>query len=993
MNIFFLRGFNNYFNRTIKKYSTLQDYKDRSQGYLDLENINFNPNDGVVTELIIGNPNQLEDKKPLAWDILGTPDYAICYELEGNPTVPVIKFRWFVLESERTRNGQYRIALKRDLIADHYDNIMNAPCFVEKGYVNDFTNPLLYNNENMTYNQIKQSETPLKDSTESGWIIGYVAKNFGNTSGLTPATISADDADPINYIDEADLPFIVNTGAATTVIDADATKTNLNIMTAVAWCDARYGGWGTSYHRRRQSMVLYGPGNNISNYLPYDISDGYLPTSYLESNNVSASTFLGGGTYGNTVFPAMNASFAIDKVNSGTYSETITPINSNLTISTSIDEEYASPINLVAKKYGALPTEISNGTYGNVPTNLYVDYSKIISNSAYNQMLSYYSTNYNWNTLTTYFNGRLATNLSSYNANIKTSNNNSLSYYNGKIIKKDNKYYKLFISPTNTYHIIIHSVPGALQPTYTVNGANTIQIDNNSDYGSYLTNIINSFANGVMDDQNEKLFTGQSFIKSSTSVIEILPKYAVTLEEISTELVMLGGTSETFSATEYTQGVTYDAAYNIFAIPYGRIEFKAANSSTNTYYTSKSEGLGISRWLANKLGSSNLYDLQILPYCPNSNIREYMSENSVLDLSIISGHYQIVFRAPNGTNTSDTSSWSPCSFIFTALSCQGEFNIDQIINISSTGYSSVLDHKISNETELVRLCSPNWGSMFEFSLAKNNGVSKFNVDYTYKPYQPYIHINPDFKGLYAPSWNESGDWNDSRGLILGGDFSIQSSESAWVEYLNNNKNYQSIFNRQIENMDINNQIAKEQLEWQTIAGYFGGGISGGVGGALAGAKVGGPYGAIAGAIGGAYMGTVGAVIGGEMDKDWLQRQQTEAKSYAQDMYGYQLGNIKARPNSLARTEALNNNNKIWPVIEIYNCTDTEKENLINKLRYNSMTIMATGLLKDYSVSDDFNLLYVKGQLIRLDSINDDFHIADAIYQEVSKGFYIPQGGN
>lgn len=60
-----------------------------------------------------------------------------------------------------------------------------------------------------------------------------------------------------------------------------------------------------------------------------------------------------------------------------------------------------------------------------------------------------------------------------------------------------------------------------------------------------------------------------------------------------------------------------------------------------------------------------------------------------------------------------------------------------------------MNYKITNETQLVRLCSPNWGSMFEFSLAKNNGVSKFNIDYTYKPYQPYIHINPDFKNLYG----------------------------------------------------------------------------------------------------------------------------------------------------------------------------------------------------------------------------------------------------
>jgi hypothetical protein len=66
MNILLLRGFNNYFNRIVKKYSTIDDYKNNSSSFLDLANINFNPNDGVATELVVGSVNQLEDNKPLA---------------------------------------------------------------------------------------------------------------------------------------------------------------------------------------------------------------------------------------------------------------------------------------------------------------------------------------------------------------------------------------------------------------------------------------------------------------------------------------------------------------------------------------------------------------------------------------------------------------------------------------------------------------------------------------------------------------------------------------------------------------------------------------------------------------------------------------------------------------------------------------------------------------------------------------------------------------
>ena len=52
--------------------------------------------------------------------------------------------------------------------------------------------------------------------------------------------------------------------------------------------------------------------------------------------------------------------------------------------------------------------------------------------------------------------------------------------------------------------------------------------------------------------------------------------------------------------------------------------------------------------------------------------------------------------------------------------------------------------------------------------------------------------------------------------------------------------------------------------------------------------------------------------------------------------------------------------------------------------------MKIGRLLDYSTSTDFDKVYVKGQIIRLDNLNDDFHVADVIYQEVNKGFFIPQ---
>lgn len=56
-----------------------------------------------------------------------------------------------------------------------------------------------------------------------------------------------------------------------------------------------------------------------------------------------------------------------------------------------------------------------------------------------------------------------------------------------------------------------------------------------------------------------------------------------------------------------------------------------------------------------------------------------------------------------------------------------------------------------------------------------------------------------------------------------------------------------------------------------------------------------------------------------------------------------------------------------------------------------MNINAIGTLSDYAFTTDFDKVFVKGKIIILEDINDDSHIIDAIYDEVSKGFYIPQG--
>lgn len=161
-----LLHFNNYFNRIIKKKDSIEDYKAADADYKEASNINFNPGDGVNTSLVLGlgqNGSLFEGDEF---------DYLVAYEVVDN--INVIRSRWFILEQDRKRSGQYELTLKRDVIADNYIDVVNSPIFLEKGYIDDVNDPLLYNSESMNLNQIKQLEMPLKDETKSGWVVGYI---------------------------------------------------------------------------------------------------------------------------------------------------------------------------------------------------------------------------------------------------------------------------------------------------------------------------------------------------------------------------------------------------------------------------------------------------------------------------------------------------------------------------------------------------------------------------------------------------------------------------------------------------------------------------------------------------------------------------------------------------------------------------------------------------------------------------------------------------
>ena len=186
-----------------------------------------------------------------------------------------------------------------------------------------------------------------------------------------------------------------------------------------------------------------------------------------------------------------------------------------------------------------------------------------------------------------------------------------------------------------------------------------------------------------------------------------------------------------------------------------------------------------------------------------------------------------------------------------------------------------------------------------------------------------------------------------------------------------------MFDRQIKNMDVQNDINRQGALAQAIVAP----ITGAAAGAAVGSKFGGGYGAIAGAA----VGAIGGGVTAGIDYANTIKMMEENRQYAIDMYTYNLQNIQAIPTSLTKTSALTYNTRVWPFIEYYTCTDAEKDALKDKIKYNGMTIMKIGKLNDYLLGEDN---FYKGQLIRLPDSNIDGHMAFEIYNELNKGVYL-----
>lgn len=916
MSKLYLLQYNNYYNRQLRREDTIEAYEkylvsnspDKNGNSCIIENANFIDLDFTNTTQVVN------------WNGL-MPNYLV--EVDGDQ----IRSRWFVTGHTKQNYGQYLLDLHRDLVADYFDEIEDQPMFVEKAKPVDVNDTAVFNNEDMTFNQIKVSETLLKDNSGVPWIVGYIPNNAFADQDTNKRTISA------KYSGTSNADVSYPGGIA-------------------SWPYYKYlsGKKGTvpSYPQYVEVSVLIDNWNDEDNYV--STGAGTL-TCYYSSKNAAPTytmygTLQGGGLSNKVPVEYRTPTGSGFKTRSG---------------SSGLGRTHPAP--------NALLNDIPSGqaylksAYKSGSTTKY-EWPMDLINSLYSDAHNYIP------------------NLPNKDAMFTNIGPTIYSTWNNKIIHDeiDDSYYQVHVtSYIRWYGTAPSSTEYGFHPNYVADvnpntGTRTIvrtPIDPSTDLGKKMQANFKG-AGDTVAQYTPPVITGSP----NNSTYLIGAKYHV----YDIELIPVASDCSLTMPLPEDRYHLKDSPYDMFCMPYPRYEqgetlkvySTAANGNRTTAINSVdgTAALQIAMGISATFGQEDIYDIQLLPYCPYQSV--LTDEFGTIDVHGGRPYQEITDSSGNVINLMFFCSYS-------------EFSLDLMNPSYAIPVENTVENiKIKHETEVYRLTSPNMSNFYNLDPQMNGGVQFYNVDCNYKPFSPYIHINPNFGKMFGE------DFNDSRGLILGGDYSLPQITNAWADYQLQNKNYQEIFNRSEQNLTLNNAVQREKEKWQATAGIFSGVANGVASGAATGMAAG-PWGALAGAAVGGLAGGLTSGIAARRDIELNERLRQESLDYNRDMFGYNLGNIQALPNGLARVSSFTANNKVFPFVEKYTCDlpgqTTQLDALKNKLKYNGYTIMRIGTINEFNKNDEE--IYFKARLIRLpDSFPQDFHIGDALASELNKGIFL-----
>lgn len=441
------------------------------------------------------------------------------------------------------------------------------------------------------------------------------------------------------------------------------------------------------------------------------------------------------------------------------------------------------------------------------------------------------------------------------------------------------------------------------------------------------------------------------------------------------------GLSENKVTLALNHATLTDRPWGLCAMPVDSINIKNRSSQTTPNLA-----LSFAAAISEQLGEKVL-DVQLLPYCP---CPDFIDGNAI-SLVGLSEHIDYEW-VRSGDNLTTILLWS--------RKCSGRISIPFTqIRLPD----DPVEYKIEQESKLYRLTAPNYGAAWDFSVSKNRGIYAFDADFTYEPYNSYLRVAPHFGGLYG------ANFGDCRGLVISSNFSLPKISDAWVNYQLNNSNYQKTFDRQVKSMERARNASLVSAGVNAAAGAAIN-LAPGISTAIKATNM--MYSAADAAIWGDTRAEQAAgeaqfwsatdarstafknmglgatqsaqAVASSAIGAYLQTKAIEDETYLREL---KLGDIKAMPDVITQIGAFNINNKLFPLLEIYDATASEKASLRSYLERRSFDIGRTATVEDY-LNYDADRTWIEAALLEVPDFTGDAHELAFLKSELSQGVYI-----
>lgn len=247
--------------------------------------------------------------------------------------------------------------------------------------------------------------------------------------------------------------------------------------------------------------------------------------------------------------------------------------------------------------------------------------------------------------------------------------------------------------------------------------------------------------------------------------------------------------------------------------------------------------------------------------------------------------------------------------------------------------------EINKECDTIKIVSPSRASQYLFRPYNNDGIMEFKTKITLRPYNTIIYVRPSTKGLLMY------DYDDKDCLIISEDFSLTAVTSEWANYIYNNRNYNDVFERQIQGREFERtwerkieDAQKKSDEWtsRNISAQKASTYTGNL-----------PIiSSVAGAIGTAFQDQTYMQMA-QIDRQYNEALYQEGIQLSRDLFEMQLENIQSQPIVPSKISTLDA--KLLPgvYLEYYSSNPSELQAINDFYKFNGNRVDAYGTFSQY----------------------------------------------